>query len=141
MRVPLSSGHYHSQMSEHPPPERTTLYVYLGPHLIDALVDRLYDCASKDERLAPFFAHMDMERLRIRMKEFLTFVTGGPSRYRGADLRTAHTMPVSMGMQAEHFDLVVATLVAEMRDFGVAEDRIAELGAIVESVRRDVLNH
>jgi len=127
-------------MPEHPPTERPSLYAYLGPHLIDALVDRLYDRVTKDERLAPFFAHMHIERLRIRMKEFLTFATGGPSRYRGADLRTAHTMPVSMGMQAEHFDLVMATLVSELRDFGVAEDRIAELGALVESVRRDVLN-
>ena len=127
-------------MSEQPSSERPTLYAYLGPHLIDALVDRLYDRITKDERLAPFYAHMNTERLRIRMKEFLAFVTGGPSRYRGADLRTAHTMPVSMGMQSEHFDLVAQTLVAEMRDFGVAEDRIAELVALVESVRSDVLN-
>ncbi len=127
-------------MTESAIPERKTLYEYLGPHLIDALVDRLYDRVSKDERLAPFFAHMDLARLRIRMKEFLTFVTGGPSRYRGADLRTAHTMPVSMGMRDEHFEMVVAVLVAELKDFGVAEDRIAELGVLVESVRRDVLN-
>jgi hemoglobin len=127
-------------MSESPVSERPSLYAYLGPHLIDALVDRLYDRVSKDARLSPFFAHMNMDRLRIRMKEFLTFATGGPSRYRGADLRTAHTMPVAMGMQDEHFEMVVATLVAELRDFGVAEDRIAELGVLVESVRRDVLN-
>jgi hypothetical protein len=36
--------------------------------------------------------------------------------------------------------MVVALLVAELKDFGVAEDRIAELGVLVESVRRDVLN-
>lgn len=127
-------------MSEAPSPERPSLYAYLGPHLIDALVDRLYSRVSKEERLAPFFAHMNLDRLRIRMKEFLTFVTGGPSRYRGADLRTAHTMPVAMGMRDEHFEMVVAILVSELQDFGVAEDRIAELGELVESVRPDVLN-
>jgi hemoglobin len=127
-------------MSETQPPTRPTLYAYLGPHLIDALVDRLYARILKDARLAPFFAHMDLPRLRTRMKEFITFVTGGPSRYRGADLRTAHVTPVAMGMRDEHFDLVIATLVEELRDFSVAEDRIAELGAIVESARRDVLN-
>lgn len=119
---------------------RPSLYAYLGPHLIDALVDRLYDRVARDPQLAPFFAHMNMERLRARMKEFLTFVTGGPSRYRGAELRVAHARPQAMGMQAEHFDLVAATLIAEMRDFSVAEDRIAELVALLESVRGDVLN-
>lgn len=119
---------------------RPSLYSYLGPHLIDALVDRLYHHVTRDAKLAPFFAHMDMERLRNRMKEFLAFATGGPSRYRGADLRMAHARPNAMGMKTEHFDLVAAALVAEMRDFAVAEDRIAELVALLESVRGEVLN-
>lgn len=127
-------------MSEPNASERPSLYAYLGPHLIDALVDRLYKRVIGDASLAPFFAHMDMNRQRQRMKEFLTFATGGPSRYRGADMRAAHTRPNAMGMQSEHFDLVGATLVSELRDFGVAEDRIAELVALLESVRNDVLN-
>lgn len=127
-------------MPDASPSTRPSLYDYLGPHLIDALVDRLYDRVPKDPRLAPFFAHMNMERLRGRMKGFLTFATGGPSRYRGADLRAAHTRPVAMGMQPEHFGIVAAIVVSELREFGVAEDRIAELQALLESVRQDVLN-
>lgn len=121
-------------------PVRPSLYEYLGPHLIDAAVDRLYDRIRKDARTAPFFAHMDMERLRARMKEFLVFATGGPSRYRGADLRSAHRMPQAMGMDDAHFDLVVTALAIELRGFGVAEDRIGEVAALAESVRKDVLN-
>jgi hemoglobin len=127
-------------MSELNVSHRPSLYAYLGPHLIDALVDRLYERVTSDATLAPFFAHMDMNRQRQRMKEFLTFVTGGPSRYRGADMRTAHARPQAMGMTAEHFDMVAVTVVSELRDFGVAEDRIAELVTLLESVRNDVLN-
>lgn len=127
-------------MSDPTPPTRKSLYEYLGPHLLDALVDRLYDRICMDVRLAPFFAHMDMSRLRVRMKEFLAFATGGPTRYRGSDMRAAHTIPVAMGMKEEHFDMVVDALLIELKEFGIPNDRLAEVTQLVESVRRDVLN-
>jgi hemoglobin len=117
----------------------STLYSVLGPHLIDALVDRLYERIMVDEELAPFFQHMDVLRQRTRMKTFLTIVTGGSTRP-PADMRVAHQRPASQGMTDPHFDRVVAHLVVELRDFGVPEERIAELGALVETLRPAVLN-
>jgi len=120
-------------------PDVSTLYTVLGPHLIDALVDRLYERIMVDAELAPFFQHMDVQRQRTRMKTFLTIVTGGSTRT-PADMRVAHQRPASQGMTDRHFDRVVAHLVVELRDFGVPEERIAELGALVETLRPAVLN-
>lgn len=117
----------------------SSLYAFLGPHLIDALVDRLYERIVADPELSPFFRHMEMSRQRARMKTFLTIVTGGSART-AADMRAAHQRPAQMGMEDRHFDLVVGHLVVELRAFSVPEDRIAELGALVETLRADVLN-
>lgn len=116
-----------------------TLYAFLGPHLIDALVDRLYDRINLDPELAPFFRHLDLAQLRARMKTFLTIVTGGSTRP-PADMRAAHQRSAREGMTDRHFDLVVGHLVAELRAFSVPEERIGELGTLVESLRADVLN-
>ncbi|MEN9790466.1 MAG: hypothetical protein RLZZ63_124 [Gemmatimonadota bacterium] len=117
----------------------STLYAFLGPHLIDALVDRLYARIIEDPELAPFFRHMDMVRQRERMTAFLTIATGGSTRS-PVDMRTAHQRPVKMGMTDQHFDRVVGHLVAELQAFSVPAEKIAELGALVETLRSAVLN-
>lgn len=117
----------------------STLYAFLGPHLIDALVDRLYARIIVDPELAPFFRHMDMVRQRERMTAFLTIATGGSNRP-AADMRAAHQRPAQMGMTDQHFDRVVGHLVAELQAFSVPAEKISELGALVETLRADVLN-
>ena len=118
----------------------TTIYEHLGPHLIEAAVDGLYKRILADPLLTPFFAHMDVVLQRRRMTAFLLLVTGGPSGHRLADMRRAHDRPVSQGMTDVHFDRVEDHLVAELRSLTVPEHLIAEMGALVESVRNDVLH-
>lgn len=118
----------------------TTIYKHLGPHLIAAAVDGFYARVLADPLLAPFFRHMDVAQQRRRMTTFLHMVTGGPAEYRGADMRRAHDRPVSQGMNDLHFDAVVTHLVAELRELTVPEHLIAELGVLVESLRKDVLH-
>jgi len=72
------------------------------------------------------------------LAEFMALAFGGPDRYTGRDLRTAHaSLP---GLTDVHFDRVVAHLAWTLREFSVSEGDIATAGAVVETVRNEVLN-
>lgn len=44
----------------------------------------------KDERVAHYYTNSDMKKLRIRQKQFISLVSGGPNNYEGTDMKTAH---------------------------------------------------
>lgn len=55
-------------------------------------------------------------------------------------MRTAHVRFVDMGLNDSHFDAIVELLGATLKELGVADNLIAEVAAIAESTRNDVLN-
>lgn len=44
----------------------------------------------KDQRVAHYYTNSDMKKLRIRQKQFISLVSGGPNNYEGTDMKTAH---------------------------------------------------
>jgi len=44
----------------------------------------------KDNRVAHYYTQADLNKLRIRQKQFITLVTGGPNNYEGNDMKVAH---------------------------------------------------
>lgn len=118
----------------------TSLYEQLGgAPAIDAAVDIFYRKVLADDLLAPYFDDVDMERQAAKQKAFLTMVTGGPANYSGKDMRRAHAHLVAEGIGDAHFDAVVGHLAATLRELGVSDEKIAQVGALAESVRADVL--
>ena len=91
-----------------------------------------------DELLSAYFDDVDMDRQIAKQAAFLTMALGGPVSYTGRDLRTAHAGLGHLG--DAHFNGVVGHLAATLREFGVSDADIAEVGAVAESVRSDVLN-
>jgi hemoglobin len=63
---------------------------------------------------------------------------GGPNSYTGRDLRTVHAGMSGLG--DEHVTLVIGHLAQTLRELGVTETDIAEVGAVAMSVRDEVLN-
>ena len=61
-----------------------------GEAAISAVVDKFYDLMLDDSRVSAFFKNTDLEKQRMRQKQFITMVTEGPNRYEGADMKTAH---------------------------------------------------
>ena len=117
-----------------------TLYEQIGgPAAVDAAVDLFYRKVLVDDRIARFFDGVDMDRQRSKQKAFLTMAFGGPHNYSGKDMRAGHAHLVKMGLNDSHFDAVVELLGATLRDLGVQEDLIKQVGAIAESTRNDVL--
>lgn len=110
---------------------------------IDALhdiVDRFYDKVMADQTVNGFFEGANMDIQRGKMKAFLMMALGGPVKFTGKDMRTAHSRLVAHGLTDKHFDIVVGHLMNSLREYGVNDATIQEIGNVAETVRADVLN-
>jgi hemoglobin len=103
-------------------------------------VDIFYEKVLADERINSFFGGTDMKKQAAKQKAFLTFVTGGPNNYTGKAMREGHAHLVEKGLNDSHVDAVIENLGATLKELGVADSDIAEVAAIANSVRDDVLN-
>ena len=119
-----------------------TLYEQLGgAAAIDAAVDIFYRRVLSDAYISNFFANTDMEKQAAKQKSFLTMVFGGPNNYTGLDMREGHKHLVEkMGLNDSHFEHVLVHLRATLAELGVGDEKVAEVIAIADSVRDDVLN-
>jgi hemoglobin len=121
--------------------QEATLYQQLGGEAaVDAAVDIFYRKVLSDDRISMFFDGVDMDRQAAKQKAFLTMAFGGPHNYTGADMRRGHAHLVARGLNDSHFDAVVELLGKTLAELGVAPSLIAQVAAIAESTRNDVLN-
>ncbi len=54
------------------------------------MVEKFYEYMLKDPVVNYFFANTDMTNQKIKQKQFITLVTGGPNHYHGMDMKKAH---------------------------------------------------
>ena len=80
-----------------------------------------------------------MEDQIVKQKAFFTMAFGGPNNYTGSDMRNAHARLVKMGLNNDHFNVVMEHLGATMQELNVPHELIVEAASIAESVRNDVL--
>lgn len=118
----------------------TTLYERIGgTPAVKAAVDIFYGKVLADDRIAHFFAGVDMAAQNAKQRAFLIMAFGGPNTYTGADMRRGHAGLVARGLNDSHFDAVVENLAATLKELGVGDAEIGEVAKIAESVRDDVL--
>lgn len=123
------------------PPSEPSLYEALGGHeAIFACVGSFYEKVMGDPTLAPFFAHLDMRAQSDKQVAYLTMALGGPSRYSGRDLRTAHAKLVRSGLSDAHFDRVAEHLRTTLEELAVRADLVSKVMAAVDGLRADVLD-
>ncbi|MGZ3417166.1 MAG: group I truncated hemoglobin [Polyangiales bacterium] len=117
-----------------------TLYERLGGEAaVEAAVVRFYDKIMADPALAPFFEHLDMSAQIRKQIAFMTMAFGGPNKYSGRDLRTAHQKLVERGLGGAHFASVAHHLRTTLEELQVDRVAIDEVLGIVGTTRRDVL--
>jgi hemoglobin len=117
-----------------------TLYERLGGEAaIEAAVVRFYDKVMAEAELAQFFEHMDLGAQINKQIAFMTMAFGGPNRYSGRDLRTAHAKLVSRGLGDVHFDAIARCLSETLDELGVEPDTRDDVLRIVDGTRGDVL--
>jgi hemoglobin len=81
------------------------------------------------ERLAPYFARVDMTRLVEHQAKFIASVMGGPPSFTDAELRDAHAhLTISDAIFDEMTDLLEATL----NDSGID---LADTGQVMGTIR------
>ncbi|CAH1205339.1 Group 1 truncated hemoglobin GlbN [Candidatus Nitrotoga sp. BS] len=119
----------------------TTLYERLGGQpAVDAAVDIFYRKMLADDKVSGFFDGTDMDRQIAKQKAFLTMVFGGPNNYTGKNMRDAHKPLIAKGLNDSHVDAVIEHLGSTLKELGAADADIAEVAAIANGARNDVLN-
>lgn len=110
-----------------------------GVTAVDAAVDVFYRKVLSDDRVSAFFDGVDMERQRAKQKAFLTMAFGGPNNYTGKDMRDGHAHLVKRGLNDSHVDAIIELIGQTLKELGVADGLIAQVAAIANSTRNDVL--
>lgn len=118
-----------------------SLYARIGGEAaIMAAVDLFYEKVMADPLTSPFFAELDMETQSRKQVAFMAWAFGGPSEFKGRNLRAAHSHLVSsMGLSDVHFDAIAGHLHATLHELAIEEPLINEAMTIVASTRDQVL--
>jgi hemoglobin len=111
-----------------------------GADAVRATVTRLYGKILNDASLLPFFAEIDIERLRRSQSAFVSHAFGCLHPLGAVNLRQAHKRLVAQGLSDQHFDSVARHLHDVMVELGVPQKEIAEALAVVETTRAEVLD-
>jgi hemoglobin len=111
-----------------------------GQTAVLAAVDLFYKKVISDELTRPFFDNLDMTAQIKKQVAFMTWAFGGPTEFRGRDLREAHAPLVRKGLTDAHFDAVARHLSDTLNELGVEPPLIQEALKIVGGTRSSVLN-
>lgn len=113
-----------------------TYYVRVGGEpAVTSAVDLLYRVILADDRLVPYFDHVDIGQLKTHMVALLSQVLGGPAEYSGRQLRAAH---LGLGITREHYDLVGAYLVGVLAGLGADDEVLDAVRGVLEASVDDV---
>jgi len=119
----------------------STLFERLGgATAVNTAVDIFYRKVLADDRVNYFFDGVDMDKQIQKQKGFLTMVFGGPNNYTGKDMREGHRHLVAKGLNDSHVDIIIEHLGGTLKELGAKDKDIAEVAAIANSVRDDVLD-
>jgi len=81
-----------------------------------------------------------MDKQAAKQKAFLTMAFGGPHNYTGKDMRTGHAHLLAKGLNDSHVDAVIELVGQTLKELNVPDELIAQVAAIAESTRNDVLS-
>jgi hemoglobin len=103
---------------------------------IRAAVDALYTRILQDNDLAPYFAGVDVTRVKRHQVLLLCSLLGGPETYDGRALATAHS---GLGVTSADFDRVVAHLEAVLDEAGAPAGTIVAVTDTLAGAKGDIV--
>ena len=119
-----------------------TLYDRLGgKKAITAVVDEFVGRVAADARINSFFAAAaaDPQRLasfKMKLVDQICHASGGPCKYMGKDMKTAH---MGMGITGAQFDALVSDLVGALDKFKVGEKEKGELLGALGPMKAEIV--
>ena len=90
--------------TEATPPQISMLERYGGVKFVMRFTLKFYDRVLASMRLAPFFAHANMQELVEHQAKFISAVMGGPASYSNA---TLHDMHANLAIDDQAFDEMI----------------------------------
>jgi len=119
------------------PAEPSPLYDRLGGKpAITAVVDGFVAKVAADKRINGYFWNADVVNLKQMLFEQICAASGGPCRYTGKDMKTAHA---GMNIKDGEFTALVEDLVGAMNDLHVGPGEQKELLTTLGSLKGDVV--
>ncbi|HZF40705.1 MAG TPA: group 1 truncated hemoglobin, partial [Blastocatellia bacterium] len=117
--------------------QNKSLYTRLGgKDAIKAVVDELATIAAGDARINKKFAKSNLDRLKFELVEQICAATGGPCKYTGRDMKTAHK---NMSVTEGEFNALVEDLVAALDKFNVGANEKKELLGILAPMKPQIV--
>lgn len=114
-----------------------SLYEELGGQpAIEQVIDTFLGLVGRDPRIAPSFAGANVPRLRSLLVEQVCEATGGPCRYSGRDMRSAHA---GMGITETQFNALAEALYDAMAREGVPYRLQNRVMALLAPMHRDII--
>jgi len=116
-----------------------SLYDRLGGQpAITAVVDDFLGNVAADIRINGRFANANLPRLKIRLVELIAAGSGGPQKYSGRDMKSAHQ---GMNITVAEFGALVEDLGKSLDKFKVPAKEKGELLAILGPMQGDIVGH
>lgn len=107
-----------------------------GKTAISAVVDEFVARVAADKRINSFFAQTDIPHLKMELVDQICAGTGGPCKYTGKDMKTAHA---GMGVSTADFSALVEDLVGALDKFKVPEKEKNELLGVLGPMKSDIV--
>ena len=107
-----------------------------GKEAITAVVDDFVGRVAADNRINKFFAKANVPRLKSQLVNQICEASGGPCKYTGPDMKTAHR---GMEITNTAFEALVGDLVATLDKFQVGEREQKELLAALGPMKNDIV--
>jgi len=112
--------------------ESASLYDRLGRRdaIAGVVKDFVEERVAKDDRIKAMFANADIPGLEAKLVDQICEASGGPCKYTGKDMRTAHA---GMNIKDSDFNALVEDLKASLDHFKVgAKEQQDLLGALAK---------
>lgn len=107
-----------------------------GKTAITAVVDEFVANVAADKAINKFFAKADIKKLKGNLVDQICAATGGPCKYTGKDMKTAHK---GMKVTEADFNALVGDLVKALDKFKVGKTEKDELLGALGGMKGDIV--
>jgi len=108
-----------------------------GKAALNAVVGELWAQVAADARINGRFAHTKPEVFGAQLVDFLCQASGGPCKYSGADMKTAHT---GMKLSDAEFTALAEDTIKALDKFSVPATEKGEIMGMLGGLKGDVVN-
>jgi len=139
--IKTGTAKLYAVLSLHGKKQLGTLYHRIGgAEALNKVVEILYKKLMSENKIAVWFAGVDVEKIKEKQKTLLAYAFGeGSVTYTGSDLELAHSRLVQKGLSDEHYDIFVKLIKETLNEAGCDASLSDEAMEVIELLRDAVL--